>query len=338
MVPPATVRVPAVTLMAEAPVPVTLSANVLTARTVVALLTAIELRFAVLTSRVIVTPAGAMVTSYPAAGEPAGVQLPAVFQVVPALQDFATNTPARPAMPESVRGGCATVVSDGRAAVARERAASSHPPPRAAAPTRLVAAEIWAQVAQARPSRSASAALPAPARQLHSLRSPLGASAAPIAAKSAASSLSVSADQSPAAKLTRPGAPWAMTWMASRPRRPPRAAAIWLAAGRAVSSTTASTPARNERRIVSTSKMEESTKAISQLEGRPEPWLFSLKSTPSPARRTRPGPTTIACGIAHLDGRVRRLPAALSPILLRKNRDFAGDGAQTTPPVSCPRP
>ena len=31
--------------------------------------------------------------------------------------------------------------------------------------------------------------------------------------------LNVSGDQSPAAKLTRPGAPWAMMWIAAKPRR-----------------------------------------------------------------------------------------------------------------------
>src|SRR5271156_2880869 len=119
------------------------------------------------------------------------------------------STPAYPAAPASVSGGW------GKARM--EHVVSSHPPPSAWAPTRPVAAAMSAPLARARPATKAAPTGPAAVWQLHSLRSPDAASDWPIAARFSASSANVSADQPPAVKLTWPGAPWAMTWTASRP-------------------------------------------------------------------------------------------------------------------------
>ena len=123
-------------------------------------------------------------------------------------------------------------VSGGSGASLRERVARAQAPPRAAAPTSPAAAATSAPVFRARPSRKAAPAAPAPVRQLQSERRPSGPSASPMALKSSISSASVSRDQSPEAKLTRPGAPWAMTCKVRRPGRRASAAAIWRAAGR----------------------------------------------------------------------------------------------------------
>jgi hypothetical protein len=98
-------------------------------------------------------------------------------------------------------------VSGERGVTAEVRAVRSQTPPSAAAPTKPLAAETWAPMARASAAMKAPPIAPAPVWQLQSLRSPFRPSASPMAASSSASSGSVSKDQSPAAKLTRPGAP-----------------------------------------------------------------------------------------------------------------------------------
>src|SRR5271166_3657787 len=160
-------------------------------------------------------------------------------------------------MPAALRGGGAST--------RLEREFSRHAPPLAAAPTGPEAALTSALLAHAKRVTKSSPSGSAPALQLHSLRSPSAPSARPMAGKSSASCPSVVADHSPAANLTRPGAPWAMTCTASRSRLPCSASAIWRAAGREEPSTIASTSGRKPPRIVTMSETEGSTKRISDL-------------------------------------------------------------------------
>src|SRR5215469_1479226 len=90
--------------------------------------------------------------------------VPGLFQVT------AFSTDAYSAIPVRVSGGLVVPLR-------------SHPPPKAAAPTRLVAAAMSAPVARAKSATKSAPAGLAAVRQLHSLRSPLGVSAAPISAR-----------------------------------------------------------------------------------------------------------------------------------------------------------
>ena len=228
---------------------------------------------------VIVTPARLMTTSSPATGSDLRVQVRGA-PVQAGGPGLCCQHPRIVGQAGFAQRRLHGMAEGGSATAAAERAARSHPPPREAAPIKPVAAETSAPVARARPWISASPALPAPARQLHSRRSPRGPRAAPIAAKSAASSLNVSVDQSPAAKLTRPGAPWAMIDRRQAPAL--RQGGSDLARSRP-DSCRAGSPrlqSADEPRIVSTSTTEGSTKTTSRSEFR-KILAVSLKPTPS---------------------------------------------------------
>ena len=156
-------------------------------------------------------------------------------------------------------------VSGGSGASRRERVARAQAPPRAAAPTSPAATATSVPVFRVRPSRKAAPAAPAPVRQLQSERRPSGPSASPMAVKSSVSSASVSRDQSPEAKLTRPGAPWAMTCKVRRPGRRASAVAIWRAAGRSRLEKDRLDAGLRERRMVGRSATLRSMKRISRV-------------------------------------------------------------------------
>ena len=138
-----------------------------------------------------------------------------------------------------------------------------HAPPSLFAPTRPALETTALPVATIKASTNCSPVGPRPVSQLHSRSSLFDPSERPMAARSDEASPSVSADHSPEANLTRPGAPWAMTCTAWSPSRPRSADAICRAAGLASSSIIASTSWRRFKRTVDRSGTSGSTKRIS---------------------------------------------------------------------------
>ena len=108
-----------------------------------------------------------------------------------------------------------SAVSGGR--LAPTPRSSAHVPPCAAAPTRPLAVATRAPVLSASASVKAAPRSPAPVWQAQMDRAPSAPSAAPKLRSPAASSFDrLDATTRPAAKLTSPGRPCAITWIAPR--------------------------------------------------------------------------------------------------------------------------